>query len=35
MYLDAVADLFLGLVLFDLCLPSSGGIGNGGGVPPI
>ena len=31
-YLDAAADLLLGLILLDLCLPSSGGIGDGGGV---
>jgi len=34
-HLDAAADIFFGLVLLDLCLPSSGGIGDGGGVLPV
>jgi hypothetical protein len=34
-YLNADANLFLSLVLLDLGLPSSSGIGDGGGVLPV
>jgi hypothetical protein len=33
--LDAAANVFFGLVLFDFRLPSMGGIGDGGGVLSI